>query len=241
MNTSILSGQTTRPINVCVSGLTAAGKTTHSHLLTGEFGFTYVSASQILLCLAGLSPIQPRDFWLTERACELWSDEMTIRVDRELQKLSQVGSYYVFDSFAMPWRHIGPCLRIFLYSDLQSRVAKAIVSHREESTLSPDQLESAILRKDATMIESHSELFGITFDETWTQFDLILNISSAISEPSFDASRRSIEVVHACLRTAIMYSLTGRSKDRIAYEHTKQRHPHFFIKDTLLDDGPITL
>ena len=33
--------------NVCISGLTAAGKTTHSHLLAGEFGMTYVSGSQI--------------------------------------------------------------------------------------------------------------------------------------------------------------------------------------------------
>lgn len=234
MKISAFTGQTFHPINVCISGLTAAGKTTHSHLLAGAFGFTYVSASQILLFLAGLNPIQQRDFWLTKRACELWNDEMTIRIDRELRQLSHVGSHYVFDTFAMPWRHDDPCLRIFLHSDLQSRVAKAIVSHRGESTLAPNQCEAVILRKDAAMVESHNRLFGITLDETWAQFDLVLNISSAISEPSFDASQRSIEAVHACLRTAVMYALTGRSKERIAYECTKQKHHHFFIKDRLL-------
>lgn len=42
--------------SVCISGLTAAGKTTHSHLLAGEFGLIYVSASQIQLNFLGLSP-----------------------------------------------------------------------------------------------------------------------------------------------------------------------------------------
>ncbi|MGA2896392.1 MAG: hypothetical protein ABSE27_02195, partial [Acidobacteriaceae bacterium] len=46
--------------NICISGLTAAGKTTHSHLLAGEFGLTYVSGSQIQLNFLGLSPIQSR-------------------------------------------------------------------------------------------------------------------------------------------------------------------------------------
>ena len=44
--------------NVCISGLTASGKTTHSHLLAGEFGLTYVSGSQIQLNFIGISPIQ---------------------------------------------------------------------------------------------------------------------------------------------------------------------------------------
>ena len=52
--------------NVCISGLTASGKTTHSHLLSGEFGMTYVSGSQIQLNFLGVSPIQTRDFSISK-------------------------------------------------------------------------------------------------------------------------------------------------------------------------------
>ena len=59
--------------NVCISGLTASGKTTHSHLLAGEFGLTYVSGSQIQLNFMGVSPIQKKDFWITPAAKVFWA------------------------------------------------------------------------------------------------------------------------------------------------------------------------
>ncbi len=231
MKNSVPTNQNFHSINVCISGLTAAGKTTHCHLFAGTFGFTYVSASQILLFLAGLNPIQKRDFWLTENACQLWNDEMTIRIDQELRWLSHNGSHYIFDTFAMPWRHEGPCLRIFLHSDVYSRVNKAIVSHKGESNLSHKQCEKAILRKDTSLLESHERLFCIKLNDTWDQFDLVLDISSAISEDSFEASQRSIKSVHECLHAALMYTLTGNNIDRDIYECTKQKYSHFFIKD----------
>ncbi len=41
--------------NICISGLTASDKTTHSHLLAGEFGLAYVSGSQIQINFLGVS------------------------------------------------------------------------------------------------------------------------------------------------------------------------------------------
>lgn len=197
--------------SVCVSGLTAAGKTTHCHLLAGEFGLTYVSASQILLSLAGISPIQARDFWFSDEARELWSDRMTRDVDAELRRLSQNGSGFVFDAVAMPWRAEGECLRVFFESDLKSRITKSMVSHRGRQP--PCELEYArkITEKDRVLVDSHKRLFGIEVESDRKGFDLVLDISQAIQSPTFKAAIASIAIVHAILRPAVGYYLTRDS------------------------------
>ncbi|MFA4919695.1 MAG: hypothetical protein WC581_10650 [Thermodesulfovibrionales bacterium] len=94
--------------NVCISGLTASGKTTHSHLLAGEFGLTYVSGSQIQLNFMGVSPIQTKDFWITPEAKAFWDGDQFNRIDDELLRLESIGKGYVFDTSTMPWRHKHP-------------------------------------------------------------------------------------------------------------------------------------
>ena len=73
--------------NICISGLTASGKTTHAHLLAGEFGLTYVSGSQIQLNFMGVSPIQTKDFWITVEAKKLWDEKQFAQIDSELLRL----------------------------------------------------------------------------------------------------------------------------------------------------------
>src|SRR6184192_3167083 len=100
--------------NVCISGLTASGKSTHSHLLAGEFGLTYVSGSQILLNFAGISPIQPKDFWVTPEARRLKAEDGYARIDAELLRIESIGQGYIFDTSTQPWRHKRPALCIWL-------------------------------------------------------------------------------------------------------------------------------
>lgn len=223
-----------RPINICISGLTAAGKTTHSHLLAGEFGLTYVSASQILLSIAGLSPIQTRDFWLSDEAQKLWTDDMTLKVDKELRRLSRLGQNIVFDSFAMPWRNVGPCLRVFLRSSSHSRTLKAIVSHRGDGKVPLNRYEGALRRKDDALLDSHQRLFGIELDRDVKECELVLDISGEIAAPTFEASRQSIRSVHQCLRSAVAYALTGDPKEREEYCAIKARRSHLFELDGLV-------
>lgn len=73
--------------SICISGLTASGKTTHSHLLAGEFGLTYVSGSQIQLNFMGVSPIQSKDFWITDKAKAFWNEKEFDRIDHEMTRL----------------------------------------------------------------------------------------------------------------------------------------------------------
>jgi len=108
--------------SICISGLTAAGKSTHSHLLTGEFGATYVSGSQIQLNFMCVSPIQTKDFWITPEAKAFWNPSQFERIDAELLRLESIGEAYVFDTSTMPWRHRKPALCIWIESSLESRV-----------------------------------------------------------------------------------------------------------------------
>jgi CMP/dCMP kinase len=200
--------------NVCISGLTAAGKTTHSHLLAGEFGLTHVSGSQIQFSLMGLSPVQPKDFWISSEARGLWARDQFQRIDAELLRLESLGAGYIFDTSTMPWRHRRPALCIWLESNIESRVIKSIVSHRGTSRYTPEEYFEKIAEKDKATVDLYRDLYGIEIGKDLSCFDIILDLSSLIEIPTLQASLRSIEVVHTFLRPAVGRYLTGDAKFR---------------------------
>jgi cytidylate kinase len=147
--------------SVCIAGLTASGKTTHSHLLAGEFGLTYVSGSQIKLNFMGVSPVQSKDFWITEEGKGLRDDEVSKRVDAEMLRLESIAEGYVFDTHTMPWRHKRPTLCIWLESTLESRIIKSFISHRGTSKLSLESYRERIIEKDTGTTTRHKRLYNI--------------------------------------------------------------------------------
>jgi len=206
--------------SVCISGLTAAGKTTHSHLLAGELGLTYVSASQIQLNFLGRSPIQPKDFWITEEARGLHTLEAFRRIDSELLRIESVSEGYVFDSRAMPWRHRHPALCIWLESSLESRVKKAIISHRGRGRFDTKEYEQLIESKDHAAVTLYKKLLGIDIASDLSRFDLVLDISSLIGDHSLDSSLRSISITHSLIRPAVAWYLTGRRDFKEQFEQS---------------------
>jgi cytidylate kinase len=196
--------------NVCISGLTASGKTTHSHLLAGEFGLTYVSGSQIQLNFMGISPIQTKDFWITENAKPLWNNDAFSRIDGELLRIESVSEGCIFDTSTMPWRHRRNALCIWLGSSLESRVLKSIISHRGRSDFDTHEYPTRIAEKDAATLRLYQELYGIRIGEDLSCFDLILDISSLIRDATLESSLLSIKVAHEIIRPAAAWYLTNR-------------------------------
>ena len=196
------------PGNVCISGLTAAGKTTHSLLLAGEFGLTFVSGSQVRLFQSGVFPIQQKDFWLTAEGKSLWREEVFERVEVELLRLELLSTGYVFDTFTMPWLHKAPALCIWLESNIDSRAIKSIVSHRGATNFSVESYAAKIRDKDDTTLGIYKRLYDIDIATDHACFDLVIDISSFITEPSLDASLRSIARAHRLIRAATGYYLT---------------------------------
>ena len=211
--------------SVCISGLTASGKSTHSHLLAGEFGLTYVSGSQILLNYAGVSPIQPKDFWVTPEARKLKAADGYSRIDSELLRIESIGQGYIFDTSTQPWRHKRPALCIWLESDLPSRVLKSIVSHRGRGHLGPEEYAEKIAEKDSDTVGLCRELYGIEIGIDLSPFDLILDLSGLIHEATLDASIESIRVAHSLIRPAAAWYLTGRADFETQIRAAVERYP----------------
>jgi len=211
--------------NICISGLTASGKTTHSHLLAGEFGLTYVSGSQIQLNFLGVSPIQTKDFWITADAKKLWDADQFRRIDAELLKIEDRSFGCIFDTSTMPWRHRQPALCIWLESDLKSRVLKSIVSHRGRNQFNIGDYPSKIAEKDHATISLYQSLYGIDIGTDLLRFDLILDIGGLISEPTLDASLASIQIAHKFVRAAVGYHLTDRPRYLEDFTSAMQEHP----------------
>jgi cytidylate kinase len=211
--------------SVCISGLTASGKSTHSHLLAGEFGLTYVSGSQILLNFAGMSPIQPKDFWVTPEARRLKAEDGYARIDSELLLIESIGQGYIFDTSTQPWRHKRPALCVWLESDLDSRVLKSVVSHRGRGHLRPEEYREKITEKDKDTIELCRKLHGIDIGTDLSPFDLILDISGFIREATLDASLESIRLAHSLIRPAVAWYLTGRADFEAAFRSVVEEYP----------------
>ncbi|MFC0547092.1 cytidylate kinase family protein [Kutzneria chonburiensis] len=116
--------------NIAFAGLTAAGKTTHAKILAAELGYDYVSATEILMEIAGVT--DPSDqVWFT-RLDEIQKLRGDGAIDAELEKRllaqSRTRQRTVFDTWALAWIGDDPLIRIWIESDLDSRARKCFVS-----------------------------------------------------------------------------------------------------------------
>ena len=222
--------------SVCISGLTAAGKSTHSHLLTGEFGLTYVSGSQIQLNFMGVSPIQTKDFWITPGAKAFWNADQFNKIDAELLRLENSGEGYIFDTSTMPWRHRRRALCIWLEINFtESRVLKSIVSHRGRGQFSHSEYVDKIAEKDQATIELYKSLYDIDVGTDLSCFDLIIDITSLIAEPTLDASLRSIQIAHEIIRPAAAWFLTQRPDFFEVFRITSEKHQALIKRNRLVN------
>jgi len=220
--------------NICISGLTASGKTTHTHLLCGEFGLTYVSGSQIQLNFLGVSPIQSKDFWITMEAKKLWNEDQFKKIDDELLRLETMTAGYIFDTSTMPWRRKYPALSIWLESDLDSRVKKSIVSHRGRSRFKDEEYHDHIKEKDKATMVLYRNLYGIDIGTDLSCFDLIIDISSFIMDSTLESSLLSINKAHGIIRAACGYYLTGRDFFRRDFLREIKENSRFVIHNSVI-------
>jgi cytidylate kinase len=206
------------PVNkarsVIISGLTSAGKTTHSKLLAQEYGLQYVSASTILLKLAGLPLEQPLDFWITSQGLQLSKNISWKEIDDECRRAEAAGDKTVFDTWSMPWIHSRSCMVIWIDSSLESRVMKAHISHEGQSKLTQADLEQNLKAKDAFAREQIINNYGIDLLQDRTPFNLIVDISNFIAAPTRTSSIISIKNAHEIISSAVGWYLYEDQKCR---------------------------
>lgn len=199
-------------MNLVISGLTAAGKTTHSRLLAGRLGLQYVSASQLLAASAGIHVGETEHWWRSRGrtvAAARQGSSLDEEVDRELIALSHAAENAVFDAWALPWTSNAEMIRVWLKSDFSSRCRKCFVSHLSEA-ISYDECAAIVEDKDAESHAIFERLYGFDLFHDHDDFDVILDLSKLIPEPTEDCSRQSISRADRYLQQAAA-SLLGFS------------------------------
>jgi cytidylate kinase len=182
-------------IKILISGLTAAGKTTHARRLAQVLDLPYFSASQILAEILGDNgPWSPRVDLL--RA----DHDVDREVDRRILQTFDIQPEGVFDAWALPWLTSSSALRVWLESDLPSRVRKAFVTElRRGNHPEYPEIEQLVLKKDdfSRRRFQHTHRFDIYVDRT--VFDLVIDNSSYIPRASIEASDRGIKAFELVL------------------------------------------
>jgi cytidylate kinase len=203
-------------MNIIISGLTAAGKTTHALLLARRLGYDYVSASQLMLRRLGIEPDESNTLWAT-RMAEVETRRDDSAVDQELNKYLATDlrqrDHVVFDSWSGAWLYQGPhCLRVWIESDRRSRAMKARVSQYPHGPILPLATCQALVdEKDDTTAARLRPLLGSDVRYNRAPFDLVLDNSTLINEPTIESARRGIASFHDQLVQIVSDRLLTRS------------------------------
>lgn len=186
---------------IIVSGLTAAGKTTHARLLASQLGYEYVGASQLMAQeLAGSD--QPWDPGWDSRRLEGQADRV---VDELMVREFERRDDCVFDAWALPWTTNGPATRLWLASDLGSRSRKVIVSRLERGqTMSYAEAEEIAVQKDQFSRDMFQRLHGFDLFTDHAIFDIVLDNSEVIPVASLAAAAIGISAFAPVVLAAVV-------------------------------------
>lgn len=188
-------------MRIIISGLTAAGKTTHAKIISDRLKLRYISASSILLEKYGVKT-ENQDYWVSDDSHKLneqrlKSSEKDKEVDEKLIQLFDIYNTAVFDAWGLAWMALKhKSINIWLESDHESRIKKAIVSNRiSGGRLEKKEIESKVNMKDQQSRKYFIETYGIDIYTDRSPYHLIIDISKFIIKADMSSSRKSIEVV----------------------------------------------
>jgi hypothetical protein len=171
-----------------------------------------------MLKLAGLSTRQRPDFWVTEEGLGLGQKVTWSQVDAEIQRVEEQCRQTVFDCLSLPWLCRQKSLVIWLESSLSSRVMKAIVSHQDQNDLTPAEVAKKISLKDWTARAEILKQYGLDIFRNRTPFNLIIDVSGFITEPTPGSAQLGIKQVDDILSSAVGWYLYRDRYERKRFE-----------------------
>jgi len=174
------------PLKICISGLTAVGKTTIAQALARRYNAQYISASSLLLKLAqehdrALGTAENiNHFWLQEKGKDLFTErERNFALDREIDQgmlsLVEASKNLILDSLTLPYRiaEENNAFCILLCATLKQRTDRAWLS---SPTMPKYLLRKGIKEKDVRTRKILQALWGIDiFRPRLAKYDLIIS------------------------------------------------------------------
>jgi cytidylate kinase len=196
---------TTFTTNIAFAGLTAAGKTTHARRLAAELGYDYVSATEILLDILGISGERDR-VWFTQldhinRARD--GGGVDAELEQRLLDLCRTQRRTVFDTWALAWIGGDPLVRIWIESDQASRTRKCYVSQGDAPRLRLAQCRTLIREKDGYNREIFRLRHGFDLFTDRGRYDVVLCNSQLIPAASAAAAKAGVEAFAPVVSRAV--------------------------------------
>ena len=214
--------------NIAFAGLTAAGKTTHARLVAQELGYTYISATEVMLDILQFRGTDPNRAWLDnyneiEKARE--GDRADIELETRMTKLSNSQDGLVLDTWAMAWIYSGPTpmVRLWIESNESSRTRKCYVSQGNNKDRDLKECRQLINQKDGDTRMKFQRRLSFDLFTDRSRYNVILDNSRLIPEATTEVAQRGIATFAPIVLEAVKYcinSLVTSSFD----ENTEKAH-----------------
>jgi cytidylate kinase len=192
--------------NIAICGLSAAGKTKHAQRLANELGYRYVSGTGTLARMMDIPINKDPPDWIeiADDVERVRTDDTDLALEEHLVQIEASTTGQVFDVWALPWTSASRRLvRVWLESTPQSRAMKCFVSQGFAPSMSVDECLSYLARKDADNRALFRRTQGFDLVHDHDVFQVVLDNTSFIEEPTEAAANRGIAAFAPFVRTAI--------------------------------------
>ncbi len=178
---------TGRNIVICLTGMTACGKSTAARRLAEKYRLRYVSGGTVLkeLALKMGYRSQERGWWETTEGMRFLEQRLRDprfdkQVDAELLNWAQRGNV-VLDSWTMAWLS-KTGFKIWLEVSPQERARRLASRDR----ISLREAERLLKEKDGRTKQIYERLYGFKLGEDFSPFDMILDTEQLSHKDVFD-------------------------------------------------------
>lgn len=193
---------------IVISGLTAAGKTTHGQRLANDLGLPFYSASDEFRRILAIENLRFGERWSPEIDVERKSTpNIDDQVDKSVSTAMDSGPG-VFDAALLPWvTDRDDCLLVWLDSGVLSRTRKCYISHLGDLKMDLAQAAEIVSKKDRVSIQRVLSKRGGAMHPDSNLFHVIISNDDTLTENSRQAANDGIERFHPVFLSSIAFAL----------------------------------